>query len=304
MINKLPSIPPPKTGWPWTKESKPLPSKMKDGNPWPRISIVTPSYNQGQFLEETIRSVLLQNYPNLEYIIMDGGSTDNSVEIIKKYEPWLTYWVSEKDNGQADAIHLGFEKATGEIIAWINSDDCYLPNAFVHVAKKFRSAPYKNLLIGSSYHTTLDLIYFKKFYGFSPTLESLLVDGMQFSQPACFWKRNKFFELGSFDRKLICCFDYDMFLRFREAGEFTYTLHPLAIYRHHSSSKTAQLSKISNDEAIGIRKRYDTDIHQYQSSQKSMKFPFPIIRKVLWCRFTDLILDPKWVFRRWIQYRP
>ncbi|PKN38357.1 MAG: glycosyltransferase [Deltaproteobacteria bacterium HGW-Deltaproteobacteria-2] len=300
MIAKLPSPPPNKTGWPWTKESKPLPSKMKDGNSWPKISIVTPSYNQGQFLEETIRSVLLQNYPNLEYIIIDGGSADNSVEIIKKYEPWLTYWVSEKDNGQADAIYRGFEKATGEIIAWINSDDCYLPSAFSHVAKIFNSVPYKNLLIGSSYHVTLELIYLKKYYGFSQTLESLLIDGMQFSQPACFWKRNKFFELGGFDRKLICCFDYDMFLRFCAVGEFTHTLHPLAIYRHHSSSKTAQLSKISNDEANEIRKKYGAAINQCQFSQKSMKFPFQRTRKALWSRLTDLIFDPKWIFHHWI----
>ena len=97
---------------------------------WPKISIVTPSYNQGDFLEQTILSVLNQNYPNLEYIIIDGGSTDKSMEIIKKYEKYISYWISEKDNGQADAIKKGFRKSSGEIFAWINSDDNYLYKSF------------------------------------------------------------------------------------------------------------------------------------------------------------------------------
>src|SRR5262245_23266161 len=100
----LPPPPPSKTGWPWTEESPPLPETMPDGSPWPRLSIVTPSYNQGQFIEATIRSVLLQGYPNLEYVVIDGASTDNSVGIIKQYEKWLTYWVSEPDSGQSCAI--------------------------------------------------------------------------------------------------------------------------------------------------------------------------------------------------------
>ncbi len=92
---------------------------------YPKISIVTPSFNHAQFLEETILSVITQNYPNLEYVIIDGGSTDGSVDIIKKYEKHLTYWVSEPDNGHGDALNKGFAKSTGEIMAWINSDDKY-----------------------------------------------------------------------------------------------------------------------------------------------------------------------------------
>ena len=103
---------------------------MMTTNTLPLISIITPSFNQARYLEETIISVLSQNYPNLEYIIIDGGSTDGSVEIIKKYESHLKYWVSEKDKGQSHAINKGFNKANGDILAWINSDDYYLPDAF------------------------------------------------------------------------------------------------------------------------------------------------------------------------------
>ena len=92
---------------------------------YPKISIVTPSFNHAQFLEETILSVISQNYPDLEYIIIDGGSTDGSVEIIKKYEQYLTYWISEPDNGQSDALNKGFTRATGDIYGWLNSDDLY-----------------------------------------------------------------------------------------------------------------------------------------------------------------------------------
>ena len=138
-LSELPPPPSGKTGWPWTEDSPPLPEQMSDGSQWPRISIVTPSYNYGQFIEETIRSVLLQGYPNLEYIIIDGGSTDNTVEIIQKYEKYLTYWVSETDAGQTDAINKGYKHCTGNIFAWINADDSYISsNCLFSVADIYR----------------------------------------------------------------------------------------------------------------------------------------------------------------------
>jgi len=124
-----------KIGWPWTVEGEQISDGVSNGPFLPRIAIVTPSYNQGHFIEETIRSILLQGYLNLEYIIIDGGSTDNSVEIIKKYEPWLAYWVSESDGGQSHAINKGLLKATSDFVAYQNSDDIYWPKALRTVGK-------------------------------------------------------------------------------------------------------------------------------------------------------------------------
>ena len=119
-------------------------------NDWPTISIVTPSYNQATFIEDTIQSVLSQNYPNLEYIIMDGGSTDGTTDIIRRYEKHLAYWVSEKDHGTADAIRKGFERATGSILAYLNSDDIYLPGVLAAVSNSMRNSA-AEVVYGNTY---------------------------------------------------------------------------------------------------------------------------------------------------------
>ena len=147
-LAELPPPPAGNTGWPWTVETPRLPQARPDGTPWQRISIVTPSYNQGQFIEETIRSILLQGYPDLEYIIIDGGSTDQSVELIKKYEPWLTYWVSEKDRGQTHAINKGLQSCTGRYLNWINSDDSLRARALQIVGEAAALAENVDLISG------------------------------------------------------------------------------------------------------------------------------------------------------------
>src|SRR5229473_6606028 len=116
----------------------------------PKISIVTPSFNQGRFLEETILSVLNQDYPNLEYIIIDGGSTDETIEVIRRYEDRITFWVSEKDRGQVHAINKGIEKTTGDIFGFINSDDVYLPGAFNTVVEHFQNQPATEWVCGDT----------------------------------------------------------------------------------------------------------------------------------------------------------
>lgn len=132
-LAELPPPPPGKNGWPWTEGSVQLTGSMPDGQDWPTISIVTPSYNQGIFLEEAIRSILLQGYPNLEYVIIDGKSTEGSVELIQKYEPWLSCWVSEPDSGQSAALNKGFNRCSGDFVTFLSNDDIYLEGTLADV---------------------------------------------------------------------------------------------------------------------------------------------------------------------------
>lgn len=242
-LKQFPPPPPGKASWPWTKESPQLPAKMPDGKPWPKISIVTPSYNQRQFLEETIRSVLLQGYPNLEYIIIDGGSTDNSVEIIKKYEKWLTYWVSEKDSGQSQAINKGFEKATGDILGWLNSDDLLEPDALLRVSNAVcthKEIPVHWIVGG--------MVFFDNQPGqnirvkepcFPDTLENWLVRSWFAPQPSTFWSRKAWLAVGPLREDLHYSFDREYWLRLRFAG-YNPMIIPqiLSKFRYHDKSKS------------------------------------------------------------------
>ncbi len=238
-LRELPPPPPGKTGWPWTEESPQLPDTMPDGRPWPRISIVTPNYNYGQFLEETIRSVLLQGYPDLEYIIIDGGSTDNSVEIIKKYEPWLAYWVSEPDRGQSDAINKGLQRATGEIAAWLNSDDTYLPGTLAVVANALVSNPQWVMVYGDCEKIDAESRIIGRLDA-RPFDFLLLIKKDFIKQPAAFWRRYIHDTIGFLDTQLHYAMDYDFWLRIalKYENKVSYLPYTLAQYRFHDMSKT------------------------------------------------------------------
>ena len=212
---------------------------------YPKISVVTPSYNQAEFLERTILSVLNQNYPNLEYIIIDGGSTDGSVELIKKYERYLAYWVSEPDRGQAHAINKGFKMASGELVGWQNSDDVYLTNAFRRIIKEYKSNPWYDVWFGNIYLIDKDDLIIKemKFIPFS--LEHLVFYDWNLSSQGVFWKRNVFEKVGYLDETFQVLFDWDWFIRLGLYGfKFKFVREFLGGYRIHEASK---LSMIQGD---------------------------------------------------------
>lgn len=258
-------------GWPWTEESPQLPDTMRDGSPWPRVSIVTPSYNQAQFIEETIRSVLLQGYPDLEYIIMDGGSTDGSVEIIRKYEPWLTYWVTERDAGQVDAINKGFARATGEILAYINSDDYYLPGALHHVSEVYRQSSF-DLAAGASRYVDLEdrPIRVHKYYvtDLLDILDLRALYSAWITQSEVFWSRQVWEKCGGFSDHYRIVFDYEYWARCLSRGfKFTHTSQELAAYRRHEQQISANLD-LADQECIRLSEQYCSECENLLSSDE------------------------------------
>lgn len=263
-LNELPLPPHGKTGWPWTEESPQLPHTMPDGRPWPKISIVTPSYNQGNFIEETIRSVLLQGYPDVEYIIIDGGSTDKSVKIIKKYESWLGYWVSESDRGQSHAINKAFQRASGDIMAWINSDDCYLKNSLKLVAKKFIVNKNINFLHGCGCKVNPDKSVVGKY---SPNfgIGMCLWTRFTYFQPSTFWCKSLWIDSGGYVREdLNYCMDRELWIRMGLNKRFfrTKSKKILAHELIHTNKKTRyeNLEYVLKEDIL-MRKKYFSQLH-------------------------------------------
>lgn len=203
----------------------------------PKITIITPSYNQGQYIEETILSVINQDYPNLEYIIIDGGSTDNTVDIIRKYEDRIDFWVSEKDKGQSNAINKGLKKSTGEIINWINSDDQLMPGALQVIAKYFLDNPDTVMVHGR-------IEYFgetNNYYSVNlpkKDLETRYAAHICMPQPACFFQRRLVEEQGYLDESLQFSMDTDLFVRAGLHYKIVQIEDVIARFRLHSTSKS------------------------------------------------------------------
>lgn len=233
---------------------------MPDRGAFPRISVVTPSFNQGPFLERTILSVLDQHYPNLEYIIIDGGSTDNSPEIIRRYEKHLAFWVSEPDRGQSHAINKGFARATGELLAWLNSDDYYLPNALHSVADAMLTTSDAQVFVGSADWLTLDgAVRRRKAPPPEITLDSLYnwMRGTDFLQPSCFFRDTAWRQAGPLDEETHITFDLDLWFRMITRGSIFKVLDvPLSVALLHPSAKTTAYSYLAHVDFAIVAMRY------------------------------------------------
>lgn len=233
-----------------------------------KISLVTPSYNQGQYLEETINSVLTQKYPNLEYIIIDGGSTDNSREIIKKYEKHLTYWISEKDLGQAHAITKGLTIATGEWFNWINSDDLLAESALEHLSEVVATNNDLLAIAGSTQNfkqgRVLKLRTTKAFAA-DALISQPLGSKARFHQPSI-WLKTDLVRKTCINIELHCRFDLDLYIRYllNNAGTVHYTNATLALFRLHETSKTCTQNEKFRLEFI----RLLSDLHKINPSNQ------------------------------------
>ncbi|MFA7004419.1 MAG: glycosyltransferase family 2 protein [Verrucomicrobiia bacterium] len=223
----------------------PLPEAMPDGRPWPKFSIVTPSYNFEKFLEMTIRSVLLQGYPDLEYIVIDGGSTDGSVAIVRKYEKWLSHWASERDSGPEEASNKGFRKATGELMAWLGSDDIYLPGALGVAAQEMSRQPDCCVINGDA----------RARDGCGRVLEVIRAGEVTRDRLVRFWTKPPYYalpatvavffrrrvveEVGLMNEKLRVVSDYEWWLRMIQKFPFHYVPHLFSEFCLHPAAKSA-----------------------------------------------------------------
>jgi glycosyltransferase involved in cell wall biosynthesis len=247
LIAQFPVPEPNCNGWPWTEETgkRPYDSSFR----WPKISIVTPSFNQGKFIEETIRSVLLQNYPNLEYIIIDGGSSDETIDIIKKYKRWITFWVSEPDRGQSDAINKGLEKCTGDLFNWLNSDDWYTAGALFEIATAFMNHPTAEVVSGLENHVGLDGQITLHYGSFLKEKLEETIEFCQVTQPSTFFKLSTVKETGGVSEDLHYIMDGEMWLKIlllKGQESFVKIEKVLVNFRLHENSKTVSNSIINN----------------------------------------------------------
>ncbi len=234
---------------------------MHNYSDYPLISVVIPSFNQGQYIEETILSVLGQNYPKLEIIALDGGSTDNTVEILEKYSDKLSYWHSRKDNGQADAINQGMNLSSGDVLCWLNSDDMYLPGTLIDIGKRFSGRVNEcHLVYGSA--VAINQLDGKldsaaelaaPFDAFKLTYFDYMV------QPSSFWTRRLWESTGQLDTSYRYVLDWEWFIRASQISEFEYVPKFYSIYRYHPLHKTSAGGGDRSKEIVEVVKKSSSE---------------------------------------------
>jgi GT2 family glycosyltransferase len=261
-------------------------------SPDPLVSIVTPSYNQASYLEATICSVLGQSYPHIEYIIVDGGSTDGSLEIIQRYAGRLAYWVSERDQGQTDALNKGFARATGDILAWLNSDDTYLPQAAAEAVAFLQTHPEAGMVYGDANLIDECDQVIGKFPAAQTDYRRLRRGYVHIPQQAAFFRAGLWRQVGPLDPSFYFAMDYDLWVRLARLAPLCYYPRPWANFRLHQSGKSVISDERCWPEMLRVHYRDG-------GSRFSWLVLLARLRSLLYSR---LPLDTRLALRRWLRF--
>ena len=221
----------------------------------PLVSIITPSFNQGHFLEQTIQSVLSQDYPRLEYIIVDGGSTDSSVDVIQQYADKINWWVSERDQGHADALNKGFARATGDILAWLNSDDTYQPGAIRQAVDFLLAHPGISMVYSDANLVDERGQYLGRFPARQTSYSMMLNGTVNIPQATTFFWTHSWKQVGPLDLTLKYAFDYDLWVRLAKIAPIVYVRQTWANFRLHEAGKTVYLDDRCYPDMIRVSRR-------------------------------------------------